>query len=185
MTNTEKLSGAADYSQEITNLIHFDLIDFVGWNNNDMDVMRTYHGDGVAVDMMGVHTDGIDPHVDALVQMLSGAFDKIVQHSPKLAQGDWTAVVGVTANGSMATVGQWKDGVLSAEYLFLRQLSAQEIAATDVSNAVATITTPDDKKLRAATGAEAGWSAVMGADYAIFTRTVDGSVAQQLGYASK
>jgi hypothetical protein len=178
-------ASAADYAEETTNLIHFHLIDFIGWNNADMDVMRTYHRPEVAVDMAGMHTDGIDPHVEALTGMLSSGAAKITQHSPSLAQGEWTAVVGVTANGNMSTIGKWKDGALTAEYLFIRPLKAEEIKAVDVSKPIVTVTTPDDAALRAATGAEIGWSAVMVDGYSIFTQTVDGKVAQQLGFASK
>ena len=108
-------ASAEDFAQETTNLINFHLVDFIGWNNANMDVMRKYHGVDVAVDMAGMHTDGIDPHVQALTGMLSSGAVKITQHSPSLAQGEWTAVVGITANGNMATVGKWKDGALTAE----------------------------------------------------------------------
>ena len=185
VAGTATMSFAANYSKEITNLIHFHLIDFVGWNNNDMDVMRKYHGPEVAVDMVGVHTDGIDPHVAMIGKMLSSGAAKVTQHSPSLAQGDWTAVVGITAGGNMATIGKWKNGALSDEYLFVRPLIANQIKAVDVSKPIVTVTTPDDQALRSATGAEKGWSAVMADGYAIFTQTVDGKVAQQLGFASK
>lgn len=176
---------AQDYAQETTNLINFHLVDFIGWNNANMDVMRKYHGADVAVDMAGMHTDGIDPHVEALTGMLSQGAGKITQHSPSLAEGEWTAVVGVTANGNMATIGKWKDGALTAEHLFVRPLSADEVKAVDVSEPIITVTTSDDQALRAATGAEPGWSAVMVEGFAVFTQTVDGKVAQQLGFASK
>ncbi len=176
---------AQDHAQETTNLINFHLIDFIGWNNANMDVMRKYHGAEVAVDMAGTHTDGINPHVDALTYMLKQGAGKITQHSPSLAEGEWTAVVGVTPAGNMATIGKWKDGALSAEYLFIRPLSADEVKAVDVSRPVITVTTPDDAALRAATGAEPGWSAAMVDGYAIFTQTVDGKVTQTLGFASK
>jgi hypothetical protein len=176
---------AQDYAQETNNLINFHLVDFIGWNNANMDVMRKYHSAEVAVDMVGMHTDGIDPHVQALTGMLSQGAAKITQHSPSLAQGEWTAVVGITANGNMATIGKWKDGALTAEHLFVRPLSVEEVKAVDVSKPIVTVTTPDDAGLRAATGAEPGWTAVMVDGYAVFTQTVDGKMAQQLGFASK
>jgi len=176
---------AQDHGQETTNLINFHLVDFIGWNNADMDLMRKYHAAEVSVDMAGMHTDGIDPHVEALTGMLSQGAGKIAQHSPSLAQGEWTAVVGVSAAGSMATIATWKDGAMTAEHLFIRPLSADEIAKVDVSAPIVTVTTPDDAALRAATGAEPGWSAVMVEGFAVFTRTVDGKVTQTLGFASK
>jgi len=179
------MASAQDHAQETTNLINFHLVDFIGWNNANMDVMRKYHGADVAVDMAGMHTDGIDPHVEALTGMLKQGAGKIALHSPSLAEGEWTAVVGVTAMGNMATIGKWQDGALSAEYLFIRPLSADEIKAVDISKPIVTVTTPDDAALRAATGAEPGWSAVMVDGHAIFTQTVDGKVTQTLGFASK
>ncbi|MDV3253749.1 hypothetical protein DevBK_20605 [Devosia sp. BK] len=176
--------AAAAESQEITNLTHFHLIDFIGWNNNNMDVMRAYHGAEVAVDMAGFHTDGLDAHIAALEGMQNAGTAKIVQHSPNVAQGEWTAVVGFSAS-SLATIGKWKDGVLTEEHLFLRPLSAEETKSVDMSNPIIVITTPDDAELRAATGAEAGWSATMVDGYAVFTQTLDGKVTQQLGFASK
>lgn len=178
-------ASAADFAEETTNLINFHLVDFIGWNNANMDVMRKYHGADVAVDMVGMHTDGIDAHVEALSGMLSQGAGKITQHSPSLAQGEWTAVVGSSANGNMATIGKWKDGALTAEHLFVRPLTAEEVKTIDVSKPVISVTTPDDAGLRAATGAEPNWSAVMVEGFAIFTQTVDGKVVQQLGFASK
>ncbi len=176
---------AQDHAQETTNLINFHLVDFIGWNNGDMDLMRRYHAAEVAVDMAGTHTDGIDPHVEVLTGMLAQGAGKIVQHSPSLAEGEWTAVVGVTAAGNMATIARWKDGAMTTEHLFIRPLTADEIAAVDVSAPIVTVTTPDDAALRAATGAEPGWGAVMVDGFAIFTQTVDGKVTQTLGFASK
>jgi hypothetical protein len=165
LTGTTMRSSAADRSQEINNLIYFHLIDFVGWNNNNMDVMRKYHSPQVVVDMVGVHTDGIDAHVGMITQTLSSGAAKILQHSPILAQGEWTAVVGMTGGGNMATIGKWKDGALSEEYIFVRPLTSDEAKAVDVSQPIVTITTPDDQELRAANGAEpAGallWSMAM------------------------
>jgi hypothetical protein len=185
LLGTATLAQAQDHTQETTNLINFHLVDFIGWNNANMDLMRKYHASEVSVDMAGMHTDGIDPHVEALTGMLSQGAGKIVQHSPSLAQGEWTAVVGISAAGTMATIATWKDGAMTAEHLFIRPLSADEIAKVDVSAPIVTVITPDDAVLRAATGAEPGWSAVMVDGYAIFTQTVDGQVTQTLGFASK
>ena len=45
--------SAKDYAQETTNLINFHLIDFIGWSNGNMDVMRKYHGSKVLVNIIG------------------------------------------------------------------------------------------------------------------------------------
>lgn len=177
-------ASAADHKKEITNLIAFDLVDFVGWNNPDMEVLRKYHTDDVAVDMLTTHSDGMDAHAKILQQIQdSGQANKIIQHLPKVAEGDWTAVGGITAKGSMATIAKWRDGKIAEEYLFLRPLSDSEVAAIDVSKPTVTITTPNDPELRTATGAEAGWNAVMSTKYAIFTHSVDGAVVKRLGFA--
>ena len=179
-------ASAADVKKEITNLIAFDMVDFVGWNNADMKLLRNYHTDDVAVDMFATHTDGMDAHAAMLQQIHdSGQAEKIIQHLPKVAEGDWTAVGGITAKGSMATIAKWRDGKIAEEFLFLRPMSEAEVAAVDVSKSVVTITTPSDPEIRTATGAEAGWKAVMGADYVLFTQTVDGVAAKRLGFAVK
>jgi hypothetical protein len=44
---------------------------------------------------------------------------KIEDHPIKIAQGDWTAVIGNLAGGRrMATVAKWRDGAISEEYVF-------------------------------------------------------------------
>ncbi len=183
-TGSATTAPAGDRRDEITNLIAFDIVDFVGWNNADMDVMRRYHAASVAVDMAGTHTDGIDAHVDMLQQILAtGIAPKIVQHDPQVAEGAWTAVVGVMTEGSMATVAKWRDGAMTEEYLFLRPMTPDELTATDTANPVLSLTTPDDAALRVATGAAAGWSAQMGTDHAVFTLRVAGAVVERLGFA--
>ena len=94
-------------------------------------------------------------------------------------------MVGVTANGKMATIGKWKGGVLTEEHLFVRPLTTDQINAVDVSKPIVKVTTPNDAKLRAATGAEPGWSAAMVDGFAVFTQTTDSKVVRQLGFASK
>lgn len=173
----------SEHAEEIDNLIAFHLVDFVGWNNGDMEVMRTYHAPVVLVDMAGERTDGIDPHVAAIESMLSDGATKIVQHSPMVAEGPWTAVVGVKSDGRIATVSQWQAGAMISETLFLREMTSDEIAGVDKSDPSHVITTPDDARLRALTGAELGWSAMTVNDVVIFTQTVDGKVQQTIGFA--
>lgn len=177
---------AGDRQTEIANLIAFDMVDFVAWNNRDMTVLRHYHADSVKVDITGVHTEGIQEHVDMLQGIIdSGSASTIIQHLPKVAEGDWTAVGGVTPKSRMATVAKWENGRIAEEYLFLRPLDDKEIAAIDVATAIVTINTPDDAELRSATGAVAGWSAAMGKDFVVFTHTEKGAVVERLGFATK
>ena len=184
VTASGSLAASEDIQKTISNLIAFDMVDFVGWNNHDMTVLRHYHGGEVAVDMAGIHTDGLDPHLDFLKQIIdAGQANTILQHLPKVGEGDWTAVGGVTAKGHMATVAKWSEGGIVEEHLFLRKMTDDETAAIDLTTATVTITTPDDAELQAATGAAAGWSAAMGKDYVVFTRMENGSVAEKLGFA--
>jgi hypothetical protein len=179
---------APDHSKETRNLINFDLVDFVGWNNNDMDVMRTYHGALVKVNMAGYPSEGIDAHIQAIQQSLRSNAPKIVQHWPQVAEGDWTCVVGVSAQPgfSMATLARWPadGGGMTEERVYVRQLSADETRAVDISRPELSVVTPDDAALRAATGAGSGWRCVVATNTVIFTHTVNGRVEQQLGFAS-
>jgi predicted ester cyclase len=86
-------------------------------------------------------THGIDKHIEDLKAMFVYAPDTRIQvHSVKIAQGEWTSVVGVmegtftkpmpTGDGkaiaptgkafklNMCTVGHWVNGVMDQEYLF-------------------------------------------------------------------
>jgi hypothetical protein len=71
LLGTATLAQAQDHTQETANLINFHLVDFIGWNNANMDLMRKYHASEVSVDMAGMHTDGIDPHVEALFRAVA------------------------------------------------------------------------------------------------------------------
>jgi hypothetical protein len=62
-------------------------------------------------------------------------------------------------------------------------MTSDEIAGVDKSGPSHVITTPDDARLRALTGAELGWSAMTVSDVVIFTQTVDGKVQQTIGFA--
>src|SRR5881227_1428740 len=85
---------------EVVNGTNFHLLDFVAWNNRDMDMFRRLHTADVKVDMMGV-TEGIDAHVAAVQPMLSGpSAGRIVQHWPIVAQGEWTCMVGTIMPGN-------------------------------------------------------------------------------------
>lgn len=181
---------AAEHREETTNLIHFDMVDFVGWNDQDWGVMKKYHTADVAVDIMGQHTDGIDPHIAMMKKTLGSQPSMVVQHAPKVAQGDYTGVVGITniPGFRMATIAKWRDGAIADEHLFTRELKPAELAALDLSKPTLSITTPDDQALRAATGAQAGWNVVVtGANpaYAVFSQTVDGKLTQQIGFAEQ
>ena len=110
----------ADYATEAQNLANFDQLDFEGWNGPDWDLFRRLHTDDVIVEIAGQRTEGIEAHL-AWAQGFIAAFPdaKILDHPIKLAQGDWTSVIGVLTGGSkMVTVAKWCAGAIAEEYIF-------------------------------------------------------------------
>src|SRR5947207_6756085 len=96
---------------EAVNGTNFHLLDFVAWNNRDMDMFRRLHTADVKVDMMGV-TEGVDAHVAAVQAMLSGpSAGRIRQHWPIAAQGAWTRLGWTTMPGEarLVTARKWRD----------------------------------------------------------------------------
>jgi SnoaL-like protein len=110
-------------TQEEQNLEAFDRVDFEAWNGPDWDLFRQLHTPDVIVDWAGTRTEGIDAHEEMARQFVAAAPDaKIVDHPIKIAQGEWTAVVGEVAGGiRMVTVAKWRDGAIAEEYIFLNQ----------------------------------------------------------------
>jgi hypothetical protein len=110
-------------TQEEQNLENFDRVDFEAWNGPDWDLFRQLHTPDVIVDWAGMRTEGIDAHEEMARQFVAAAPEgKIVDHPIKIAQGEWTAVVGEVAGGiRMVTVAKWRDGAIAEEYIFLNQ----------------------------------------------------------------
>ncbi|MDQ5853751.1 MAG: ester cyclase [Chloroflexota bacterium] len=107
-------------TQEEQNLEAFDRVDFEAWNGPDWDLFRQLHTPDVIVDWAGTRTEGIDAHEEMARQSLAAYPAKIVGHPIKIAQGEWTAVVGEIAGGiRMVTVAKWRDGAIAEEYIFL------------------------------------------------------------------
>jgi SnoaL-like polyketide cyclase len=104
--------------------------------------LKESHGKDITVHWPDGHfTTGIDKHIEDLKAMFVYAPDTRIQEHPiKVANGEWTSVVGVMEGTftkpmpigdgkeiaptgkafklKMATVGHWKDGVMDEEYLF-------------------------------------------------------------------
>lgn len=151
----------AKLSTPSTNAIHFHLVDFLGWNNKDWDLMREYHTSDVKVVMGSTKTDGIDAHIQGLETMIAKmptAF--ITNHRPVVVDGDWNCTVGVVTsmNFSMATVAKFRDGKISEEYLFMKQLKPNDVPAGSGSPVVDIATR---EEVRRTAGVEAGWRCVM------------------------
>jgi len=163
-------TGSTALSQEVTNATNFHLLDFVGWNNADLDVFRHLHTADVKVEFGAMKTEGIDAHVAALQPMMQPS-SRLISHSPVIAQGEWTCVVGTSAappNGKMVTVAKWRDGAISEEYISANLLAPGAAKPTGTGSAVASITN-EDPDLKALVGAEQGWSCRL-------DRTADGKM---------
>ena len=120
----------------------FDALDFEVFSHQKWKRLRESHAQNVTVHWPdGRVTHGLEDHIKDLKAMFVYAPDtRIEQHPVKIAQGEWTSVIGVmqgsftkpmpTANGKkippngkefrivMCTVGHWKNGVMDEEYLF-------------------------------------------------------------------
>ena len=120
----------------------FDTLDFDVFTNQKWDRLRESHAADVAVHWPDGHvTHGIDRHIADLKAMFVYAPDtRIQQHPVKIANGEWTSVIGIMegtftkpmpiGDGKtlaptgkafkivMCTVGHWKNGTMDEEYLF-------------------------------------------------------------------
>ncbi len=120
----------------------FDTLDFDVFTNQKWDRLHESHASNVIVHWPDGHqTTGIEKHIEDLKSMFVYAPDtRIQQHPVKVAQGEWTSVIGVMEGTftqpmpigdgktiaptgkafklTMCTVGHWKNGVMDEEYLF-------------------------------------------------------------------
>jgi SnoaL-like polyketide cyclase len=130
-----------------TYLAKFDDLDFNVFSNQDWVRLHESHAEDVLVHWPdGREVRGIKPHIEDLSAMFVYAPDtRIKVHPVKIAQGDWTSVIGImegtfthpmpTPDGktiaptgksfkiTMCTVGHWKNGVIDEEYLFWDNLT--------------------------------------------------------------
>lgn len=125
-----------------TYLAKFDDLDFNVFTNQQWDRLHESHANDITVYWPDGHeTHGIEKHIEDLKAMFVYAPDtRIKVHPIKVASGEWTSVVGemegtftaampigggktIPPTGKafkirMCTVGHWKDGVMTEEYLF-------------------------------------------------------------------
>lgn len=124
-------------------LVRFDSLDFDFYSNQDWKNFTISHADDIKVYYPdGSVSTGLYPqHIDLLTPMFAFAPDtKIKKHPVRFGSGDWTCVIGemegtfskpMPIGGgktikptnkplklSMATIGHWKDGKMTEEYLF-------------------------------------------------------------------
>jgi len=125
------------------NLANFDDLDFNVFTGQKWTELHRSHAANITVHWPDGHsTQGIEKHIEDLKAMFVWAPDtRIKEHPVKVAQGDWTAVIG-TMEGTftqpmplgdgktiaptgkafkirMATFGRWNSqGTMDEEYLF-------------------------------------------------------------------
>ncbi|MFV0469619.1 MAG: ester cyclase [Dysgonomonas sp.] len=120
----------------------FDTLDFKVFSNRDWKRLHESHAKDILVHFPDGHTEtGIEQHIKTLDAMFVYAPDtRIEEHPIKIGSGNITAVMGymlgtftepmplgdgnfIQPTGKkfklpMATIGIWKDGVMTEEYLF-------------------------------------------------------------------
>jgi hypothetical protein len=125
-----------------THIETFDTRDFDVFSNQKWDRLKESHAKDIVVHWPDGHqTKGIEKHIEDLKAMFVYAPDtRIKEHPIKFGSGEWTSVIGVmegtftkpmpTPDGKaiaptgkpfklvMCTVGHWKNGVMTEEYLF-------------------------------------------------------------------
>jgi hypothetical protein len=133
---------AADRRGVDEHLALFDDLDFNVFSNQRWEQFSKSHADDIVVHWPDGHsTQGLAKHIEDMKWMFSYAPDtKIKEHPVKVGSGDLTSVIGIMEgtftkpmkmpNGKIAqatnkpfklkmnTVGRWRDGKMSEEYLF-------------------------------------------------------------------
>ena len=138
----EKTLAAAE-ALVATHIKNFDDLDFRVFTGQKWTELHLSHAHDILVHWPDGHTTkGLSKHIEDLKAMFVYAPDtRIKEHTVKLGQKEWTAVIGImegtftrpmpTGDGkfleptgkaykiNMATIGHWnKDGVMDEEYLF-------------------------------------------------------------------
>lgn len=124
------------------NLVKFDTLDFTVFSNQEWTRLHESHAKDIIVHWPDGHaTTGIEKHIDDLKAMFVYAPNtQIKQHPIRFGSGNYSAVTGIMTgtfskpmpigNGKfiqptgksfslpMCTIGIWKDGTMSEEYLY-------------------------------------------------------------------
>ncbi len=178
-------SQSSTHAVEQQNINNFHLVDFVGWNTN-MEVLAHYHTSDVKVFGDGWKTIGMKDHEAMMEKSIKEMPDaKVIQHTPNVAKGEWTGVVGRSPQFNMATIVKWKNARIDYEYLFYKQLPDSVAAAIKpTGKPIVSFTSPNDKALADAVNVQPDWSCTMdevnGKRTAFFIRTVDGKEVERL-----
>ena len=159
-TAADAAPAAADVA--LTNATSFHVLDFVGWNNHDLDVFRRLHTSDVKVSIGAAKTEGIDAHVQALQPTWTPG-SVITHHAPIVAEGEWTCMAGTLAlppNTRMVTVAKWRDGAIAEEYI-LNNLLKPGAAKPAVSGSPTASISNRDAAAKRQVGAEPGWTCLL------------------------
>ena len=124
------------------NLVTFDTLDYTVFSNQEWARLHESHANDIKVNWPDGHfTKGIEKHIEDLKAMFVYAPDtRIKEHPIRFGSGNYTAVTGIMegtftkpmpiGNGKfiqptgksfklpMATIGIWKDGTMTEEYLY-------------------------------------------------------------------
>jgi len=139
----ESKQRAQEEARIAANLANFDDLDYNVFTNQKWGDLHKSHSANITVHWPDGHTtQGIDKHIEDLKAMFVWAPDtRIKEHPVKVAQGEWTAVMGVFEGTftqpmpigggksipptgkpfklTMATFGRWNaQGTMDEEYLF-------------------------------------------------------------------
>ena len=132
-----------EQTQLVANLANFDDLDYNVFSGQKWADLHRSHSQNITVHWPDGHaTQGIDKHIEDLKAMFVWAPDtRIKEHPVKVAQGEWTAVIGIMegtftqpmpiGDGKtipptgkafkirMSTFGRWNSqGTMDEEYLF-------------------------------------------------------------------
>lgn len=137
----------ADEQTVVDHIAIFDTLDFDVYTHQKWDRLKESHAKDIVVHYPDGHqTKGLDVHIEELKPMFVFAPDtRIEVHPVKFGMAGWTCVIGVIEGTitnpmpvsdrttipptgkkfklEMATVGDWKNGVMDEEYLFWDNLS--------------------------------------------------------------
>ena len=127
----------ASTKTRVGNLKRFDTLEYIEWSDKNIKVFDDIHASDVHVEGtmsandLAKHSNDAQSYFKFLKEG-----DGVVSHPVKLADGDWTAVIGETRStvpdtaagaaigattkkkGFMLTLAKWSDGKIKEEYLF-------------------------------------------------------------------
>ena len=158
-SNLGDAAAVPEVREEVTNAMNFHLLDFVAWNDRNVEMFRRLHTADVKVEIGGAKMDGIDAHA-AILPAEGAAGALLVSHAPLVAEGEWTCAVGTSAppmSSKVVTVAKWRNGAIAEEYIALTLLGPG-VAKPAVSGEPMVSISNRNAEMAALVGAELGWS---------------------------